>query len=130
MLEITERTIIENVEETIQTLKRFRKLGIGISIDDFGTGYSSLNYLNRFSIDELKIDKSFVSDILNDYDSRKVINAIIALAHNLNLKVVAEEWRPKSSFDFLRQADCDELQGYYLSWPLSSEDFRKLLTQE
>jgi len=129
MLEITEGTIIENVEETIETLKKFREMGIGVSIDDFGTGYSSLNYLNRFSIDELKIDKSFVSDILNDHDSRKVITAIIALAHNLNLKVVAEGVETEEQFEFLKNGDCDEIQGYYLSRPLSSEAFRSLINQ-
>ncbi len=129
MLEITEGTIIEKVEETIETLKKFRKMGIGVSIDDFGTGFSSLNYLNRFSIDELKIDKSFVSDILSDHDSRKVITAIIALAHNLNLTVVAEGVETEEQFEFLRGRDCDEIQGYYLSRPLSSEAFRGLISR-
>ncbi len=129
MLEITEGTIIEKVDETIETLKSFRTMGVGVSIDDFGTGYSSLNYLNRFSIDELKIDRSFVSDILNDFDSRKVITAIIALAHNLNLAVVAEGVETKEQYDFLKESDCDEIQGYYFSKPLSSEDFRNLISR-
>jgi diguanylate cyclase (GGDEF)-like protein/PAS domain S-box-containing protein len=129
MLEITEGTIIEKVEETIQTLKMFKQMGIGVSIDDFGTGYSSLNYLNRFSIDELKIDKSFVSDILNDFDSRKVITAIIALAHNLNLTVVAEGVETREQYEFLKESDCDEIQGYLFSKPLNSEDFRNLIRQ-
>ena len=129
MLEITEGTIIEKVEETVETLKKFKTMRIGVSIDDFGTGYSSLNYLNRFSIDELKIDKTFVSDILNEHDSRKVITAIIALAHNLNLRVVAEGVETKEQFDFLKGRDCDEIQGYYLSRPLSSEAFRSLIAR-
>jgi diguanylate cyclase (GGDEF)-like protein/PAS domain S-box-containing protein len=129
MLEITEGTIIQKVDETIQTLKKFRKMGIGVSIDDFGTGYSSLNYLNRFDIDELKIDKSFVSDILNDFDSRKVIMAIVSLAHSLNLTVVAEGVETSEQYEFLKNEGCDELQGYFFSKPLSSEDFRKLVSQ-
>ena len=104
-------------------------MGIGVSIDDFGTGYSSLNYLNRFSIDELKIDKSFVSDILKDFDSRKVITAIIALAHNLSLEVVAEGVETREQYEFLKESDCDEIQGYYFSKPLSSEDFKNLISK-
>ena len=127
MIEITESTIIENVEETIHILQKLRKMGIGISVDDFGTGYSSLNYLNRFPIDELKIDKSFIEGILKDHDSGKVISAIIALAHNLNLKVVAEGVETEEQFKFLRDGHCNEMQGYYLSRPLSSHDFRRLI---
>ena len=127
MIEITESTIIQNVEETIKTLKKLRRIGIGVSIDDFGTGFSSLNYLNRFSLDELKIDKSFVTDIANNADSRKVVTAVIALAHNLNLSVVAEGVEKEDQVGFLKKSNCDAVQGYYFSVPLSSEDFRKMV---
>lgn len=126
MIEITESTIIQNIEETIMLLKQIRDMGIGISIDDFGTGYSSLNYLNRFSIDELKIDRSFVADSVHE-DNRKVINAIIALAHNLSLKVVAEGVETVEQLEYLSSIQCDLLQGYLFSKPLSSEDFRQLM---
>lgn len=129
MLEITESTIIENVEETIDTLNEFRAMGIGISVDDFGTGFSSLNYLNRFSIDELKIDKTFIQDISAKSDSRKVITAIIALAHNLNLKVVAEGVETEEQLRFLRENDCDQVQGYYFSRPLSTEEFSRQVSR-
>jgi len=128
MLEITENTMIENIEETISTLKRLREMGVGVSVDDFGTGYSSLNYLNQFSVDELKIDQSFVRDLRRDSDSKTVINAIIVLAHNLNLRVVAEGVEEMEQLEFLRQSGCDEVQGYHLSVPLSAEEFRILVS--
>lgn len=129
MLEITETAIIDDIDSTIILLKDFRKLGVGVSVDDFGTGYSSLNYLNRFSIDELKIDQSFIAAI-NDADNRKVVNAIIALAHSLKHKVVAEGVEEKDQLDFLRENDCDEVQGYYFSMPLSGEEFHRLLSDD
>lgn len=125
MIEITESAIIQDVKETIRTLNKFRSMGIGISIDDFGTGFSSLNYLNRFSIDELKIDRTFIMDISRESDSSKVITAIIALAHNLNLTVVAEGVETREQLEFLRKSNCDQVQGYYFSVPLSSEEFKK-----
>lgn len=124
MIEITESTVIQNIEDTIGQLKKLRDMGTEISIDDFGTGYSSLNYLNRFAINELKIDKSFVSNITQD-DGRKVINAIIALAHNLNLCVVAEGVETTEQLKFLMESKCDLAQGYLFSKPLSSEDLRQ-----
>lgn len=124
MIEITESTIIQDVEETIDTLNKFRSMGIGVSVDDFGTGFSSLNYLNRFSLDELKIDKTFITDIASGSDSRKVITAIIALAHNLKLSVVAEGVETKEQLEFLKESNCDQVQGYLFSVPLSSEQFR------
>jgi len=129
MLELTETTIIESVEETIATLNAFRKMGIGISIDDFGTGYSSLNYLNRFPLDELKIDGSFIQDLSND-ENCKVVHAIIALGHGLNLKVVAEGVETKEQLDFLHKSDCMNIQGYYFSRPLTSEKFHKLMKED
>jgi diguanylate cyclase (GGDEF)-like protein/PAS domain S-box-containing protein len=114
MLEITETTTVENMDETI-------------SIDDFGTGYSSLNYLNRFAVSEIKIDRTFTSEVMKDADSRKVITAIIALAHSLNMSVVAEGVETKDQLDFMKKSNCDEIQGYYFSKPLSSEEFRKLV---
>jgi diguanylate cyclase (GGDEF)-like protein/PAS domain S-box-containing protein len=129
MLEITESTIMENIEETIGTMNSFRDLGVGISIDDFGTGYSSLNYLNRFSVDELKVDQTFISQ-LSDADNCKVVNAVIALAHELNHKVVAEGVETDEQLEFLRSNNCDEVQGYFFSKPLSAKDFHALLSED
>jgi diguanylate cyclase (GGDEF)-like protein/PAS domain S-box-containing protein len=129
MLEITETTVIENVEETIETLNQFRDMGIGVSIDDFGTGYSSLNYLNKFPLDELKIDGSFIADLSNK-ENRKVVSAIIALGHGLNHKIVAEGVETKEQLDFLIEGECNEIQGYYLSRPLTSEKFHDLIKKD
>jgi EAL domain-containing protein (putative c-di-GMP-specific phosphodiesterase class I) len=120
---------MDNVDETIRTLKALRDMGIRISLDDFGTGYSSLNYLNRFPIDELKIDKSFIADMSRNVDSRRVVSAIIVLAHNLKLRVIAEGVEKEEQLIFLRQNQCDEVQGYYFSKPLSSEQLSKLINK-
>lgn len=127
MLEITESALMENVEETIRTLNALRDMGLRISLDDFGTGYSSLNYLNRFPIDELKIDKSFIADTSRSADSRRVVSAIIVLAHTLKLRVIAEGVETEEQLSFLRQNQCDEVQGFYFSKPLSSEQLKKLI---
>ncbi len=129
MLEITEGTIIENVEDTILMLKELRNLGVGVSVDDFGTGYSSLNYLNRFALDELKIDRSFIIDIENE-ENQKVVNAIISLANNLNYKIVAEGVETREQLAFFEKSTIDEIQGYYFSKPLSAEDLQALLTED
>ena len=129
MLEITESTIIDNVEDTILMLRALRKIGVGVSIDDFGTGYSSLNYLNRFAIDELKIDRSFITDISKD-ENQKVVNAIISLAKNLNFKIVAEGVETKEQLEFLEKTECNEIQGYYFSKPMSSEDMHAILVKD
>ncbi len=129
MLEITESTVIDNVEDTIRMLHELRKMGVGVSIDDFGTGYSSLNYLNRFAIDELKIDRSFITDISKD-ENQKVVNAIISLAKNLNFKIVAEGVETKEQLEFLENTDCNEIQGYYFSKPMSSEDMHAILVKD
>ena len=129
MLEITESTVIDNVEDTILMLRELRKMGVGVSIDDFGTGYSSLNYLNRFAIDELKIDRSFITDISKDED-QKVVNAIISLAKNLNFKIVAEGVETKEQLEFLENTECNEIQGYYFSKPMSSEEMHAILVKD
>lgn len=122
-VELTESLAMEDVQQTIITLNALNAMGISIAIDDFGTGYSSLAYLKRFPVDFLKIDQSFVRDIVDNDDSAAIAKAIIALAHNLNLEVVGEGVETSDQFDFLRQHDCEEVQGYLFSRPLCVEEF-------
>lgn len=129
MLEITESTVIDDIDDTILTLRTLRSMGIGASIDDFGTGYSSLNYLNRFALDELKIDMSFISDLSKE-ENCKVVIAIIAMAHGLKHQVVAEGVETKEQLEFLRNNDCDEIQGFYFSRPKNANDFHRMLKED
>jgi len=126
-LEITESMVMGNPEQAIQTLRQLKSMGISLSIDDFGTGYSSLGYLKRFPIDHIKIDRSFVKDIPHDNDDATITRTIIAMAHNLRLKVIAEGVETEAQLDFLRQNGCDEMQGYYFSRPLAEDAFLALL---
>src|SRR5690606_23576231 len=98
-----------------------------IALDDFGTGYSNLSYLKRFPVDRLKVDKSFVSDITNDADDATIVRTIIALGHNLGLKVVAEGVETEQQVAFLLDNDCDELQGNYFGCPMPPADIVPLL---
>ncbi len=125
-LEITE-TIAMNVDRAIDFLKEFKKLGVRISMDDFGTGYSSLIHLKKFPIDKIKIDRSFVRDIMMDDNDANIVSAIIAMAHQLNLNVIAEGVESLEQLEYLRLQDCDEIQGYYLAKPLPMEQFSELL---
>ncbi len=129
-LEITENSIMDNTEECIATLTKLKEIGVSISIDDFGTGYSSLSYLKRFPINALKIDQSFVRDIMADADDAAIVKAVINLAHNMNLKVIAEGVENQAAFEFLRKQRCDQLQGYFISKPLPAEEFEKLLREQ
>jgi diguanylate cyclase (GGDEF)-like protein len=122
-LELTESLLMEHVTTTIELLHDIRKLGVSLSIDDFGTGYSSLNYLHRFPIDKLKIDQSFVSDMLDDPNDLAITKAIIGLGHTLGLRVVAEGVETVAEMQVLSAADCDELQGYLFGKPMPAEIF-------
>ena len=129
-LEITESVIMGNAQETIDTLGTLGKMGIRFAIDDFGTGYSSLSYLKRFPINTLKIDYSFIHDITIDPDDAAIVTTIVAMAHNLNLKVVAEGVETKDEFAFLRACGCDYMQGYLFSRPVPASAFKVLLEKE
>lgn len=128
-LELTESLIMPNAEDTIETLNALKKLGVQISIDDFGTGYSSLSYLKRFPIDILKIDQSFIADINATNDDCVLVAAIIAMAHNLKLKVVAEGVETSEQLEFLKQHQCDYIQGFIFGKPMPAHDFQQLLKE-
>lgn len=127
--ELTESTIMENIDEVIETLNQFRSWGIQVSVDDFGTGHSSLSRLKRFPINKLKIDRAFIRDIPNDPDDTAIAEAIISMAKNLNLSVVAEGVETEEQRDFLQTKGCDVMQGFLFSRPVSSLEFTHLLTQ-
>ncbi|MBI3903860.1 MAG: EAL domain-containing protein [Nitrosomonadales bacterium] len=122
-LEITESVTMKEVETTVRTLNEIKLMGVLISIDDFGTGYSSLSYLKRFPIDKLKVDRSFVRDLISDPDDAAIVRSIIGMGHGLRLKVIAEGVETAEQLAFLRESRCDEIQGYYFSHPLGAQDF-------
>ena len=126
-LELTESTIMQNDQLTERTVQELKHLGLGLSLDDFGTGYSSLSYLRRFPIDRVKIDRSFISELLENPDDASLTSAIIAMAHGLRLKVVAEGVETAQQALFLEDRECDELQGYLFSRPCPAEEFEDLL---
>ena len=126
-LEVTESSVMHNAERLIDMLSNIRALGVHISVDDFGTGYSSLSYLKRFPVDRLKIDRSFVQDILVDKDSEAIVRTIIALGHNLGLKLVAEGVESAEQVAYLLANGCDELQGFYYGRPMPAHEFELLL---
>jgi diguanylate cyclase (GGDEF)-like protein/PAS domain S-box-containing protein len=126
-LEITESSAMENPQLAINTLWELRKLGVGISMDDFGTGYSSLNYLKKFPIDRLKLDQSFVRDVVTKPEDAAIVRAVINMAHTLQLVVVAEGVENEDQLAFLRQQRCDEMQGYLFSPAIEAAEFEKLL---
>ncbi|MBA5690521.1 GGDEF/EAL domain-containing response regulator [Rugamonas apoptosis] len=129
-LEITEGTVMGDPDKAVAALKRLKDIGVSISLDDFGTGYSSLGYLKRFPIDVLKIDKSFVDDVTTNANDAAIALSVISLAHNLNLRVIAEGVETREQVDFLAQRGCDEMQGYYFSRPVGADAFTVLLREK
>lgn len=127
-LEITESIAMENEDYTIEVLRELKDMGLYLAIDDFGTGYSSLGYLNKFPIDTLKIDKSFIKTLMDEKEnSAPIASSIIALGHNLNLKITAEGVETMDQFKYLKKQNCDAIQGYLFSKPLTSDEFEDLL---
>lgn len=120
-LEITESQLMDNAHAAQQQLAALKALGVHLSIDDFGTGYSSLAYLKRFDIDKLKIDRSFVGRMLHDSSDLAIVRAIVALGHTLGLRVVAEGVEDAAQAEALREAGCDEFQGFHFARPLPGD---------
>jgi diguanylate cyclase (GGDEF)-like protein/PAS domain S-box-containing protein len=125
-LELTESILIDDTEIILDTVRSIKALGVKLSIDDFGTGYSSLAYLKKFAVDKLKIDQSFIRDILVDQEDRIIVQTIIQMAHNLNLRTIAEGVENQETFSLLNSFGCDEIQGYFFSKPITSDDFESL----
>jgi EAL domain-containing protein (putative c-di-GMP-specific phosphodiesterase class I) len=126
-LEITESVVMHNAADAILQLEQLHEMGVTLTIDDFGTGYSSLSYLKRFPIHNLKIDQSFIHDLSIGNDDAAIVQAIIALAHGLRLRVVAEGVERQDQLDFLRGLDNDEYQGYLYSKPLPAREIERRL---
>jgi diguanylate cyclase (GGDEF)-like protein/PAS domain S-box-containing protein len=124
-IEVTESTVMGNVDDAVSTLSEIRAGGIRISLDDFGTGYSSLSHLGSLPLDKLKVDQSFVSDVGRQRTSRAITEAIIALGRTLNLQVVGEGIESAEALAYLREHGCDQAQGFFVSPPLSAEDFAR-----
>jgi EAL domain-containing protein (putative c-di-GMP-specific phosphodiesterase class I) len=120
-LEITESMMMAHPERAAETLLEIKAMGVHVSIDDFGTGYSSLARLKKFPFDSVKIDRSFIADVAVDADDAAIVSAVIAMAHNLRLKVVAEGVETPEQIRFLRERNCDEVQGYLVSRPITAE---------
>ncbi|MCC5607205.1 EAL domain-containing protein [Nostoc sp. CHAB 5834] len=126
-LEVTESFLMADIDRSVKTLKQLRELGICLALDDFGTGYSSLNYLKRFPVNMLKIDKSFVQDVMSNPDSSAVTDAIIALAKSLRLKITAEGVETQEQLEYLQMRGCDEGQGFYFSRPVPADIIAPML---
>lgn len=129
-LEVTESSIMRDLARSVATMRQFDAMGIAMSIDDFGTGYSSLSALKSFPISRLKIDQSFVRDLANNPDDQAIAMAVISLGHKLNMKVIAEGVETEQQRDFLRDNECDEMQGYLFSRPVKPEQIDNLLRQQ
>ncbi|HEY7746990.1 MAG TPA: EAL domain-containing protein [Desulfuromonadales bacterium] len=129
-LELTESMIMRDPQAAAAAMQQLKALGVRLALDDFGTGYSSLNYLRRFSVDCLKIDRSFISDAASDPSAASVATSIVAIAHSLGLRSVAEGVETKEQLDFLRDCGCDSLQGYYFSRPVPAAEFAVLLRED
>ena len=128
-LEITEGTVMGDPNKAVAALRRLKDIGVSISLDDFGTGYSSLSYLKRFPIDVLKIDKSFVDDVTTNANDAAIALSVISLAHNLNMRVIAEGVETREQVQFLTERGCDEMQGYFFSRPVNADAFTALLRE-
>jgi diguanylate cyclase (GGDEF)-like protein len=130
VFELTESVVMQDAERALTVMHSLKQLGISLSLDDFGTGYSSLSYLRRFPIDEVKIDRSFVRDLHRNQDDAAIAGAVVALAHSLGLKVVAEGVEMEEQVRVLENLSCDQVQGYFFGRPLDVAEFEDRLRRE
>lgn len=126
-LEITESMLLDDVDTMISKMITLRKAGVGFELDDFGTGYSSLQYLKKLPLNQLKIDQSFVRDLVNDDNDKAIVRTIISMAHSLNLRVIAEGVETTEQHAYLKQEGCDHFQGYFFHKPVAIDEFKKAL---
>jgi EAL domain-containing protein (putative c-di-GMP-specific phosphodiesterase class I) len=129
-LELTESMVMNDPVAAEQAMQSLKDLGVSLSLDDFGTGYSSLNYLRRFPVDSLKIDRSFISDVATDPSAASVVASVIDIAHNLGLTAVAEGVETREQLAFLAGCGCDMYQGYLFSKPQPTSEFADMLREE
>jgi len=126
-LELTESVVLDDLDDIVTKMHALKALGIGLSMDDFGTGYSSLSHLKQLPLDQLKIDRSFVRDIVTDPNDAVMVQTIIDMAHNFRLNVIAEGVESEAQLDFLKRHGCMAYQGYLFSKPVPVEEFEALL---
>ena len=126
-IELTESMIMQDVNSAIATMNELRSLGVSIAIDDFGTGYSSLIYLKNFPVNTLKIDRYFIHNVAQDSQKSAITKALIEMAHNLNMQVIAEGVETEAELSFLRENNCDAMQGFLFSLPLPAAEFENFL---
>lgn len=129
-IELTESILIKNSQKTSNKLVKLRKKGMKVAIDDFGTGYSSLAYLSNFPFDKLKIDQSFIRDITTDKTAASLATSIISMAHGLGVRVIAEGVETEDQLNFLRDYECDEIQGFYFSKPITADEFTEMIKEQ
>jgi EAL domain-containing protein (putative c-di-GMP-specific phosphodiesterase class I) len=129
-LEITEGILLEDEAVAAETLRKFRAAGIKIALDDFGTGYSSLNYLKRYAVDRVKIDRSFISQLGEDKTSLAIVEAMVTLAHAMGIEVTAEGVETRNQFQMLRDMQCNTFQGYLMSAPVTPDALSGLFSEQ
>lgn len=129
-IEITESVAIDNFDDIFTKLQQIRKIGVKVALDDFGTGYSSLSYLRQFPIDALKIDRSFIKDVMMDTQTAAIVTSIISIAHSLNVPVIAEGVETEEQFQFLYNLQCDYIQGYFFSPPVPTNEIERILKEQ
>ena len=126
-LELTESILIRDSENVLSAVRRLKQMGIKLSIDDFGTGYSSLSYLKRFEVDKLKIDQTFVRDLVDNPEDAAIVRAIVQMAHSLGLRTIAEGVETAGVLDVLKSYGCDEVQGFHCGRPMPADSFMEFI---
>ena len=129
-LELTENMVMENAASNIELLQQLKEIGLKLSIDDFGTGYSSLSYLQRFPLDELKIDRSFIEEVKSDNSHAPIVRSMVSLAHDLDMTVVAEGIETDVQLNYMQNLKCELYQGYLRSKPVVPQAFEELLLED